>query len=75
MHCIESKNLSKTFDKIKAVHDLSFTIEENKITGLVGRTVQINDPLKVNCRYCCQQSKKQNIYMNFCCRLCHRFYR
>jgi len=37
VHCIESKNLSKTFGKIKAVHDLSFTIEENKITGLVGR--------------------------------------
>ncbi|HZK24584.1 MAG TPA: ABC transporter ATP-binding protein [Oscillospiraceae bacterium] len=37
MICIESESLAKSFGKFKAVNNLSFSIEENKITGLVGR--------------------------------------
>ncbi len=37
MKVIECSNLSKSYGQIKAINDLSFTIEENKITGLIGR--------------------------------------
>jgi ABC-2 type transport system ATP-binding protein len=34
---IEAKNLSKTFGAFTAIDDVSFTIEENRIYGLLGR--------------------------------------
>ena len=37
MKVIECSRLSKSYGEIKAINDLSFTIEENKITGLIGR--------------------------------------
>lgn len=37
MSLIQSKELSKSYGKIKAIDHLSFEIEENKITGLIGR--------------------------------------
>lgn len=37
MNVIESKNLTKTYGNFKALRDLSFTIKENTITGLIGR--------------------------------------
>lgn len=37
MNVIECVNVSKEFRKVKALDNLSFTIEENKITGLIGR--------------------------------------
>ncbi len=37
MIVIESNNLSKSYGKINALSDLSLAIEENKITGLIGR--------------------------------------
>ena len=37
MIVIESRNLVKSYGKIKALAELSFAIEENKITGLIGR--------------------------------------
>lgn len=37
MDVIQCKSLTKTFGKVKAIHDLSFAIEENTITGLIGR--------------------------------------
>jgi len=37
MHALEVKNLSKSFNGIEAVRDVSFTISENSIFGLIGR--------------------------------------
>lgn len=37
MNVIECENLTKSFGRFKALDDLSFKIEENKITGLIGR--------------------------------------
>lgn len=37
MSVIEAYDLNKIYGKIEAIHDLSFTIEENTITGLIGR--------------------------------------
>lgn len=37
MSVIQCKGLSKSYGKIKAIDQLSFEIEENKITGLIGR--------------------------------------
>lgn len=37
MNVIESRNLTKTFMRKKVLNEVSFTIEENKITGLIGR--------------------------------------
>lgn len=37
MVVIEGSNLTKSYGKINAIHNLSFAIEENKITGLIGR--------------------------------------
>lgn len=37
MKVIECNNLSKSYGKVNAINDLSLTIEENKITGLIGR--------------------------------------
>ncbi|ALX49292.1 ATP-binding cassette domain-containing protein [Lentibacillus amyloliquefaciens] len=37
MKVIECKNLTKSYGRQKALNDLSVSIEENKITGLVGR--------------------------------------
>lgn len=37
MNVIESRELMKSFGKFHALNNLTFTIEENKITGLVGR--------------------------------------
>jgi ABC-2 type transport system ATP-binding protein len=37
MSIIESSNLTKEYGKTKALNNMSFTIEENKITGLIGR--------------------------------------
>ncbi|MDG5787235.1 ABC transporter ATP-binding protein [Evansella sp. AB-P1] len=37
MNVIECKELSKVYGNTNAIEDLSFTIEENKITGLIGR--------------------------------------
>lgn len=37
MIAIECNNLIKSYGKTKAVDGMSFTIEENKITGLIGR--------------------------------------
>ncbi|MGF7185405.1 ABC-2 type transport system ATP-binding protein [Desulfitispora alkaliphila] len=37
MKVIECVGLSKSYGKVKAIKDLSFSIEENKITGLIGR--------------------------------------
>ena len=37
MDVIACNNLTKVYGKVKALSDLSFTIEENTITGLVGR--------------------------------------
>lgn len=37
MSVIECSNLNKTFNRLVAIDDLSFEIEENKITGLIGR--------------------------------------
>jgi ABC-2 type transport system ATP-binding protein len=37
MSVISCSNLKKSYGKINAVNDLSFDIEENKITGLIGR--------------------------------------
>ncbi|WP_456276282.1 ATP-binding cassette domain-containing protein [Bacillus sp. AK128] len=37
MNVIECKKVSKEYGQTKAVHNLTFTIEENKITGLIGR--------------------------------------
>ena len=36
MYVISCKGLTKNFGRVKAVNDLSFTIEENRITGLIG---------------------------------------
>ena len=36
MEVISCQGLSRSFGRIKAVSDLSFTIEQNKITGLIG---------------------------------------
>lgn len=37
MNIIECKEVTKYYNKIKALNHLSFEIEENKITGLIGR--------------------------------------
>ncbi|PAQ13914.1 ABC transporter [Bacillaceae bacterium SAOS 7] len=37
MNAVQCTNVTKVFGKSKALNDLSFTIEENKITGLIGR--------------------------------------
>ncbi|MEH7010828.1 ABC transporter ATP-binding protein [Neobacillus niacini] len=37
MSIIECRGLTKVYGKTKALNNLSFTIEENKITGLIGR--------------------------------------
>ncbi|MBY6038210.1 ABC transporter ATP-binding protein [Fictibacillus nanhaiensis] len=37
MKVVECKNLTKQYGRVKAVNDLTFTLAENKITGLVGR--------------------------------------
>jgi len=37
MKVIECKGLTKAYGSLKAVNDLSFSIEHNKITGLIGR--------------------------------------
>ncbi|GAB6171504.1 ABC transporter ATP-binding protein [Paradesulfitobacterium aromaticivorans] len=37
MNVVECRNLAKTYGKLSAIDDLSFDIEENKITGLIGR--------------------------------------
>ncbi|OEH85079.1 ABC transporter [Desulfuribacillus stibiiarsenatis] len=37
MNVIECAGLTKSYRNTKAIKDLSFTIEENKITGLIGR--------------------------------------
>ena len=37
MIAIEANHLIKSYGKIKAIDDMSFVIEENKITGLIGR--------------------------------------
>ncbi|WP_070119652.1 ATP-binding cassette domain-containing protein [Bacillus marinisedimentorum] len=37
MNVIACSNLTKTYGKAKALNSLSFTIEENTITGLIGR--------------------------------------
>ena len=37
MSVIEGHDLYKSYGKTQAINDLSFTIEENKITGLIGR--------------------------------------
>lgn len=37
MNVVESHHLTKSYGRIKALDDLSFSIEENKITGLIGR--------------------------------------
>jgi ABC-2 type transport system ATP-binding protein len=37
MNVIECRGLTKFYGKTKALDNLSFTIEENKITGLIGR--------------------------------------
>ncbi|MBS4174413.1 ABC transporter ATP-binding protein [Bacillus sp. FJAT-49736] len=37
MNIIESVNISKNYGRVKALDNISFTIEENKITGLIGR--------------------------------------
>jgi ABC-type multidrug transport system ATPase subunit len=34
---INCSNLTKEYRKTKALNNMSFTIEENKITGLIGR--------------------------------------
>lgn len=37
MNIIESKRVTKVYGKVKALDELSFTLAENKITGLIGR--------------------------------------
>jgi ABC-2 type transport system ATP-binding protein len=37
MRVIECNGLTKVYGRAKALNNLSFTIEENKITGLIGR--------------------------------------
>ena len=37
MNGIEVKNITKTFGSVRALHDVSVTIEPNKIYGLLGR--------------------------------------
>jgi len=37
MYALEVKNLSKSFDSIKAVDDASFTVPEGSVFGLIGR--------------------------------------
>lgn len=37
MNVIECNNLTKVYSGIRALNNISFTIEENKITGLIGR--------------------------------------
>ncbi|MBC8060569.1 MAG: ATP-binding cassette domain-containing protein, partial [Clostridiaceae bacterium] len=37
MEIIECNELTKVFGNTKALNNLSFTIEENTITGLIGR--------------------------------------
>lgn len=36
MYTVQIKNLTKTFDKTKAIDDLSLNIEKGKITGVIG---------------------------------------
>ncbi|HSD64499.1 MAG TPA: ATP-binding cassette domain-containing protein, partial [Ignavibacteriaceae bacterium] len=37
MHALEVQHLSKSFDSVKAVDDISFTIPEGSVFGLIGR--------------------------------------
>lgn len=37
MSLIECKNITKSFNKLNAINNISFSIEENTITGLIGR--------------------------------------
>ncbi len=37
MHALEVKNLSKSFNSLKAVDDVSFTVPEGSVFGLIGR--------------------------------------
>ncbi|MBS3976476.1 MAG: ABC transporter ATP-binding protein [Syntrophomonadaceae bacterium] len=37
MNAVECRDLTKAYGRLKAVNNLSFVIEENKITGLIGR--------------------------------------
>jgi len=37
MNAVECRDLIKAYGKLKAVNELSFDLEENKITGLIGR--------------------------------------
>ncbi|MDX9924060.1 MAG: ATP-binding cassette domain-containing protein, partial [Ignavibacteriaceae bacterium] len=37
MHALEIRNLSKTFGSLKAVDNVSFTVPEGSIFGLIGR--------------------------------------
>ena len=37
MKVIECSRLSKSYERTKAINNLSFSIEEYKITGLIGR--------------------------------------
>lgn len=37
MHALEVRNLSKSFDSLKAVDDVSFSVPEGSVFGLIGR--------------------------------------
>lgn len=51
MSVIECKGLSKTYGRKKALHQVSFMIKENTITGLIGRNGRKNNPSQNYCRF------------------------
>lgn len=71
MNVVECFNLRKTYKHVHAIDNLSFTIGENKITGLIGRNgAGKTTPLKLLAGYYCPtagQGTKRRFSSSYSC--------